>query len=96
MDLVKHPGLVFKKLIKTFGITQDDAATALGVSRFTISQIINCHRAITPAMALRISKVFGTTPEYWMEMQCAFELSVERINPDLNLDALVPLTPKTE
>lgn len=60
-------------------ITQDDLAQALGVSRFSINQLENGRRGITPEMALRLAAAFGgTTPEYWLDIQRATDLAEAR------------------
>jgi addiction module HigA family antidote len=51
-----------------------DAAEALGVSRKTLSLILNGHSGISPEMAIRISKAFDTTPESWLNQQMQYDL----------------------
>lgn len=70
-----HPGEVLKELwLEPLGLTLTSAALRLGVTRKTISKIINGHGAITPEMALRLEIVFGTSAP-WMNMQTAYDLS---------------------
>jgi len=70
-----HPGEVLKKLwLEPMGLTMTEAAAMLGVSRKTVSKIINGHGAITPEMALRLEIVFGTSAQAWMNMQTAYDL----------------------
>jgi addiction module HigA family antidote len=54
-------------------ITQ--AATALGVTRTTLSELVNGKRGISPEMAVRLSKVFGGSAESWLTQQAHYELS---------------------
>ena len=70
-----HPGEVLKELwLEPMGMTITEAAESLGVTRKTVSKIINGRGAITPEMALRIEIVFGSTAETWMNMQTAYDL----------------------
>ncbi|MGX9181803.1 HigA family addiction module antitoxin [Mesorhizobium sp. BHbdii] len=55
-------------------ITQEALADALDVSRFTVNQIINGHRAITADMAVRLAFVLGTSPDLWLDMQKRVDL----------------------
>lgn len=70
-----HPGGVFLRLyMEPLGLTVTAAAKRLGVSRKTLSLIINEHAGISPEMALRISMATSTTPESWVGMQAAYDL----------------------
>ena len=51
-----------------------DAAKGLGVTRKTLSQLVNGHHGVTPEMALRLSEAFNTTPQLWLNMQQNFDL----------------------
>lgn len=65
-------------------------ATLLGVTRNTVSQLLNEHRGISPEMALRLAKLFDTTPEYWLNLQQKHALFEAR--QKINLDPIQPLT----
>ncbi len=70
-----HPGGILKRhYIEPLSITVSGLAAALGVSRKTLSEIVNEHASITPDMALRLSKAFKTTPELWLNMQRNYDL----------------------
>jgi len=70
-----HPGEVLNELcLKPLNISVTEAAERLGVTRKTISKIINGHGSITPEMALRLEIVFGSTAQTWLNMQTAFDL----------------------
>ena len=72
-----HPGEVLKELcIEPLGITITEAADAMGVSRKTLSAIINGRAGITATMAIRLGKVFGTTAESWLNQQTQYDLWV--------------------
>ncbi len=70
-----HPGEVVSELcIKPLNITVTEAAKALGVSRKTLSELINGHAGISPEMAMRLSIAFDTTPESWLNQQMQYDL----------------------
>jgi addiction module HigA family antidote len=70
-----HPGLILNEdYLKPLSITIQDMASALGVSRKTLSKIINCRGAVTPDMALRLSRAFDTTPDLWLNLQKNYDL----------------------
>lgn len=70
-----HPGeLIREDCLEPLGLTVTVAAEGLGVSRKTLSSIINGRAGISPEMAIRLSKAFGSTPETWLRMQLAHDL----------------------
>lgn len=70
-----HPGNIIKEdYLLPLSITIKDMADILGVSRKTLSKIINGKGAITPDMALRLSRAFDTTPEFWLNLQKNYDL----------------------
>jgi addiction module HigA family antidote len=74
-----HPGLVvLQECIEPSGLTITDAAAALGVTRNTLSELVNGKRGISPEMAVRISKVFGGTEEGWLVQQAQYDLAQVR------------------
>ena len=75
MTLVQHPGeILLEKFLEPRRMTQTDLARHLDVPYQRVNQIVNRRRAITPDTALRLARVFGTTPEYWLELQLRWEL----------------------
>jgi len=71
-----HPGLVvLEECIEPSGLTITDAAAALGVTRNTLSELVNGKRGISPEMAVRISQVFGGTEEGWLAQQAQYDLA---------------------
>jgi len=71
-----HPGLVvLQECIEPSGLTITDAAAALGVTRNTLSELVNGKRGISPEMAVRLSKVFGGTEEGWLAQQAQYDLA---------------------
>jgi len=70
-----HPGNIIKEdYLLPLSITIKDMADTLGVSRKTLSKIINEKGAITPDMALRLSRAFDTTPNFWLNLQKNYDL----------------------
>lgn len=70
-----HPGKIIKEdYLVPLSITIKDMAATLGVSRKTLSKIINERGAITPDMALRLSRAFKTTPDLWLNLQKNYDL----------------------
>ena len=73
-----------------YGLTVAGLAEALGVSRQSVNELLRARRAVSPAMALRLSRLFGNSPEFWLNAQRAVDLwdaaqaiqaEVERIKP---------------
>jgi antitoxin HigA-1 len=71
-----HPGaIVLHDCIEPLGISITDAAAALGVSRNSLSEIVNAKRGISPEMAVRLSKAFGGSAESWLTQQLNYDLA---------------------
>lgn len=70
-----HPGCILKEdYLKPLSVSVTDMALKLGVSRKTISKIINEKGSVTPDMALRLSRAFGTSAELWLNLQKNYDL----------------------
>ena len=70
-----HPGEIIREFcIEPLHLSVTEAANALGVTRKTLSALLNGRSGISPEMALRLSKVFGRTPEGWLRLQLQFDL----------------------
>ncbi len=76
-----HPGgVVLRQCIEPLGLTITAAAAALGVTRTTLSELVNEKRGISPEMAVRLSQAFGGSAESWMTQQVQYDLAhVRRI-----------------
>lgn len=85
-----HPGEILSGLWLTpMGLSVTEAARALGVSRKTLSKIVNGNSGISPEMAYRLSIAFGGSPESWMGHQVAYDLwQVEQHKHELNVKPL--------
>ena len=70
-----HPGEVLREFcLEPMGLSVTEAADALGVSRKTLSSILNGRAGISPEMAIRLSKAFDTSPESWLNQQQQYDL----------------------
>ncbi len=70
-----HPGEILRDdFLPDYGLTVADLATALGVSRQSVNELLRERRAVSPAMALRLSRLFGTSAELWLNLQRAIDL----------------------
>ena len=67
-----------RQCIEPLGLTITEAAAALGVTRTTLSELVNEKRGISPEMAVRLSKVFGGSAESWLTQQAQYELAQVR------------------
>ncbi len=71
-----HPGLSVRvDCLEPLGLSVTEAAKVLGVSRAALSRLINGKSGVSPEMAIRLSKAFGSTPESWIRMQAAYDLA---------------------
>ncbi|MCA9469445.1 MAG: HigA family addiction module antidote protein [Nitrospira sp.] len=70
-----HPGKIIKHAIEASGLSVTEAAERLGVTRQTLSRVTNEKTSLSPEMAVRVSKAFGSTVEHWMRMQMAYDLA---------------------
>lgn len=69
-----HPGEIVKdELIDATGMSVTEAAERLGVSRTALSRLLNAHSGISPEMALRLSKLFNTSIEMWINLQAQYD-----------------------
>ncbi len=70
-----HAGeILSEEFLKPAGITQERFAKALGVSRRSVNEIVRGRRSITAEMAIRLSKVLGTSAEMWLGLQADYDL----------------------
>ena len=85
-----HPGEVLRELcLEPLGVSVTEAAKALGVSRKTLSAILNGRAGISPEMALRLAEAFGTSAESWLTQQMQYDLWVAQQNAgDLSVEKL--------
>ena len=71
-----HPGRIVRQdCIEPLGLTITAAAKALGVTRQALNNLVNAKAGISPEMAVRLSKAFGSSPEMWLRLQANFDLA---------------------
>lgn len=74
-----HPGRIVKNAcLEPLGLSVTDGATVLGVTRQTLTKIINGKSGISAEMAIRLAKAFGSTAETWVRMQASYDLAQAR------------------
>ena len=70
-----HPGETVRELcLEPSGLTVTAAAKALGVSRQALNNLVNGHASVTPEMAIRLEKAFGSKAETWLKLQMSYDL----------------------
>src|ERR1700761_4807021 len=76
-----HPGRSIRSAcLEPLGLSVTEGAKILGVTRQTLNNVINGKSGISPEMAIRLTKAFGSTEETWLQMQLAYDLAVARKN----------------
>jgi antitoxin HigA-1 len=74
-----HPGRIVKSAcLEPLGLSVTGGAKVLDVTRQTLTKIVNGKSGISPEMAIRLSKAFGSTPETWLRMQVAYDFAQAR------------------
>lgn len=87
-----HPGEMLREdFMPAYKLTASGLATALGVSRQTIYELLQEQRAITPLMALRLSRLFGNSPSFWLNAQQARDLWETNRSAEEELAHIQPL-----
>lgn len=70
-----HPGeMLAEDFLPDYGLTIAGLARALGVSRQSVNELLRGRRAVSPEMALRLGRLFGNSPEFWLNAQQAVDL----------------------
>lgn len=93
-DLIEpiHPGeILMEDFIEGFGITQNRLAVSIGVPPRRINEIVHGKRGITADTAIRLARYFGTSEEFWMNLQSHYELRIERRVLHDRVEGITPL-----
>ncbi|OFL67454.1 MULTISPECIES: HigA family addiction module antitoxin [unclassified Brevibacterium] len=93
-DLIEpiHPGeILLEDFIEGFGITQNKLAVSIGVPPRRINEIVHGKRGITADTAIRLARYFGTSEEFWMNLQSNYELRLKRRALKNTVAAITPL-----
>ncbi|WP_371171620.1 HigA family addiction module antitoxin [Aliiroseovarius sp. 2305UL8-7] len=89
-----HPGEILQEdFLAEFGLTAGKLAKALNVPRTRIERLVSQDRGVSPDTAFRLSKYFGTTPEFWLNLQRGYDLAVAAQDEQLagDLEHILPL-----
>ena len=87
-----HPGEMLREdFMPDYGLSVSSMAQALGVSRQTLNELLRERRSVSPEMALRLSRLFGNTPEFWLNAQRAVDLWEAAKAVRKKLDRISPL-----
>ena len=87
-----HPGeVLMEDFIEGFGITQNKLAVSIGVPPRRINEIVHGKRAITADTALRLGKYFGTSAQFWLNLQTHYDLDLAEDRVADQIDAIKPL-----
>ena len=87
-----HPGEMLREdFMPDYDLTTTVLAQKLGVSRQSVNELLLERRAVSPTMALRLSRLFGNTPEFWLNAQRAVDLWNAKRQKKLEIDKIKPL-----
>ncbi|VXB45672.1 HigA family addiction module antitoxin [Pseudoclavibacter sp. 8L] len=87
-----HPGeILMEDFLEGFSITQNKLAVSIGVPPRRINEIVHGKRGITADTAIRLARYFGTSEEFWMNLQSNYELRLERRALHDKVAAITPL-----
>lgn len=87
-----HPGeILMHDFLEPMGVSQYRLAKSINVPARRINEIVHCKRAITADTALRLSRFFGLSDEYWMNLQALYDLQVAREQLEPALEAIMPI-----
>jgi addiction module HigA family antidote len=78
-----HPGAIIKHdCLESLHLSVTSGARVLGVTRPTLSRLINGKAGVSPEMAIRLSKAFGSTPEFWLRLQLNYDVAQAKARAD--------------
>jgi addiction module HigA family antidote len=86
-----HPGMILRDEIDALELSANRLARALAIPTNRITAILNGTRAITADTALRLARLFGTSPEFWMNLQQDYELKQARVEAGEAIERMVQL-----
>ena len=94
MNNPPHPGeIIREECLKPLGLTVTAAATGLGITRKALSELLNGHTGLSPEMAIRLAKVFGSSAETWLRLQMQYDLwQAEQRAETIRVERLAPAT----
>jgi addiction module HigA family antidote len=86
-----HPGRMLEKIIDDIGLTQSKLADLTEMPFQRVNQIVRQRRAVTPDTALRLARLLGTTPDFWLNLQLAWDLYHAREEAAKDIGRIRPL-----
>lgn len=87
-----HPGEMLREdFLPDYGLTVDGLAESLGLSPQLVNDLLHERRAVSPEMALRLARLFGNSPEFWLNAQRAIDLWTAAQSVREEIDRIIPL-----
>ena len=87
-----HPGEMLREdFLPDYGLTVKGLAESLGVSRQSVNELLRERRAVSPEMALRLARLFGNSPEFWLNAQQSIDLWTAAQSIKKEVDRIKPL-----
>ena len=83
-----HPGEFLKEIMDELGLSQVALAQALGISTMRVSHVLKGSRPVTAELALRLGRVMGQTPQYWLNLQASYDLKLAQLANQDSLSGL--------
>lgn len=88
-----HPGEFLHEILDELGLTQAAFAQAIGISPMRVSHLLKGQRPVTAELALRLGRALGQTPQYWINLQTAYDLKVAQAQWKDSLKSVRTLAP---
>lgn len=88
-----HPGEFLREILEELGISQAEFARTIGISPMRVSHVIKSTRPVTAELALLFGQAFGQSPEYWLNLQSAYDLRTTEASIAKRLRAVPNLSP---
>jgi addiction module HigA family antidote len=94
MKKPNHPGDLIRDCLEELKITVTDGAKALGVTRATLSRILNAKASVSPEMAVRLEKALGSSAGFWLRLQLNYDLArIKARSGKIHVHRLAPHSP---
>lgn len=88
-----HPGAFLRETLGDLELTQAAFAEAIGVSPMRVSHLLRGDRPVTAELALRLGRALGQSPQYWLNLQTAYDLKIAQVEMKESLLAVREVTP---
>ena len=87
-----HPGEILREdILPEINMSESRLAEHLNISRMTVNRLVNERQSVTPDMALRLGKLFGNSPDFWLNLQNAYDLKMAEHSMAMELKKIKPL-----